>query len=134
MAEIFRAAITAVDKGQDDASKALGMTPSVAMRRVILPQALRFVIPPLGNEFTLMIKGTSLLSIIGIRELFGTLQGLNATTFRTFELFLIAAIWYLLLTSIMALVQRYLEAKFGKQDAMLPMNKVIRRSLLVNRG
>lgn len=128
MAEIFRAAISSIDKGQHDAAKALGMTPAVSMRRIVLPQALRIIIPPLGNEFTLMLKGTSLLSVIGIRELFGTLQSLNAATFKTFELFLIAAIWYLLLTSIMSIVQSRLEARFGQHDPARPLGK-LRRSL-----
>ena len=92
------------------------MSPLKAMRWIILPQAIRVVIPPLGNEFTLMIKGTSLLAIIGIRELFGTVQQLNAATFRTFELFVIAAIWYLILISIMGIIQRYIEAYFSRHE------------------
>jgi polar amino acid transport system permease protein len=130
MAEIFRAAISSIDRGQLDAAKALGMTPAISMRRIILPQALRIVIPPLGNEFTLMLKGTSLLSVIGIRELFGTVQSINAATFRTFELFAIAAIWYLLLTSVMGVVQGWLEARFGRQDAAEPLGKLDRRALI----
>ncbi|MGE3872179.1 MAG: amino acid ABC transporter permease [Parvibaculaceae bacterium] len=116
MAEIFRAALSSIDKGQFDAARALGMRPFTAMRWIILPQAARMVIPPLGNEFTLMIKGTSLLAILGIRELFGTIQQLNAATFRTFELFIIAAIWYLILTTIMGFVQKRLEAHYGRYD------------------
>ena len=121
MAEIFRAAILSIDKGQFDAARAVGMSPLKAMRWIILPQATRIIIPPLGNEFTLMIKGTSLLAIIGIRELFGTIQQLNAATFRTFELFLIAAIWYLILTSIMGFIQKYIEAYFNRHE--LPSEK-----------
>ena len=121
MAEIFRAAILAIDKGQFDAARAVGMSPLKAMRWIILPQATRIIIPPLGNEFTLMIKGTSLLAIIGIRELFGTIQQLNAATFRTFELFLIAAIWYLILTSIMGFIQKNIEAYFNRHE--LPSEK-----------
>ena len=116
MAEIFRAAISSIDRGQFDAARAIGMSPLKAMRWIILPQAIRVVIPPLGNEFTLMIKGTSLLAIIGIRELFGTVQQLNAATFRTFELFVIAAIWYLILISIMGIIQRYIEAYFSRHE------------------
>jgi len=116
MAEIFRAALNSINKGQFEAARALGMRPSATMRRVILPQAARLVIPPLGNEFTLMIKGTSLLAVLGIRELFGTLQQLNAATFRTFELFAIAALWYLLLTSLMSLVQRRIEIYYSRYD------------------
>jgi polar amino acid transport system permease protein len=116
MAEIFRAALSSIDKGQYDAARAIGMRPLNAMRWIILPQAIRIVIPPLGNELTLMIKGTSLLAVIGIRELFGTIQQLNAATFRTFELFVIAAIWYLILTSIMSVVQRLLEKRLGRYE------------------
>ncbi|MBN9254195.1 MULTISPECIES: amino acid ABC transporter permease [unclassified Mesorhizobium] len=126
MAEIFRAALASIDKGQFDAVRALGMRPYTAMRWIILPQAARIVIPPLGNEFTLMIKGTSLLAVIGIRELFGTIQQLNAATFRTFELFVIAAIWYLVLTTIMGFVQKRLEAHYGRHD--LPANAEIKPS------
>jgi len=133
MAEIFRAAISSIDKGQSDAARAIGMRSLTAMRCIILPQAARIVMPPLGNEFTLMIKGTSLLSVIGIRELFGTMQNINAATFRTFELFLVAAIWYLILTTLMSLVQRRLERHFSKHE--LPAEKTFKaeykeRSLL----
>ena len=103
------------------------------MRWIILPQAAQIVIPPLGNEFTLMLKGTSLLAVIGIRELFGTIQSLNAATFRTFELFTIAAIWYLILTTLMGFAQRWIEARLSQHE--LPAEKAFRanykeRSLL----
>ena len=91
------------------------------MRWIILPQAARVVIPPLGNEFTSMIKGTSLLSVIGVHELFGTMQNINAATFRTFELFFVAAIWYLILTSMMSFVQRRVEARLSRHE--LPAEK-----------
>jgi len=116
MAEIFRAAIQSIDRGQFDAAKAIGMRRHTAMLWIILPQAARVVLPPLGNEFTSMIKGTSLLSVIGVRELFGTMQNLNAATFRTFELFFVAAIWYLILTSIMSIVQRWLETRLSRHE------------------
>ncbi|MFJ1311441.1 amino acid ABC transporter permease [Agrobacterium sp. P15N1-A] len=122
MAEIFRAAIGAIEKGQGEAAQAIGMRPSAAMRWIILPQAARIVMPPLGNEITLMIKSTSLLAVIGVRELFGTLQSLNAATFRTFELFAIAAIWYLLLTSITALLQRFIEHRLARQEWPVEVN------------
>ncbi len=124
MAEIFRAAILSIDKGQTDAARAIGMTRGAAMRWVILPQAARVVLPPLGNELTLMIKGTSLLSVIGIRELFGTMQNINAATFKTFELFVVAAIYYLVLTTIMGLVQSWLEVRMSRHD--LPAAQVFK--------
>jgi polar amino acid transport system permease protein len=137
MAEIFRAAITAIDKGQFDAARAIGMRPSAAMRWIVLPQAARIVMPPLGNEITLMIKSTSLLSVIGIRELFGTLQSINAATFRTFELFAIAAIWYLILTTLVSMVQSVVEARLGRHEWPLEMSAAAaataRRTLLDTR-
>jgi polar amino acid transport system permease protein len=133
MAEIFRAAIQSIDKGQFDAARAIGMRSPATMRFIILPQAARIVLPPLGNEFTLMIKGTSLLSVIGIRELFGTMQNINAATFRTFELFLVAAIWYLILTTLMSLVQKRIEDRYSRHE--LPAERAFKekfkgRSLL----
>lgn len=117
MAEIFRAAIQSIDKGQQDAARAIGMRHRAAMWWIILPQALRIVIPPLGNEFTLMIKGTSILMVIGVRDLFGTMQNINAATFRTMELYITAAIWYLLLTTLMSVVQKRLEARYGRHES-----------------
>lgn len=133
MSEIFRGAIQTIDRGQTDAARALGMTPATAFRWIILPQAFRIVIPPLGNEFTLMVKGTSLLSIIGVREFFGTLQDINSATFRTFELFLFAAIWYLLLTTILDLGQRWLERRMARHEtpvARTTAARMSKRSLL----
>lgn len=133
MSEIFRAAIDTIDRGQFDAARALGMTPATAFRWIILPQAFRIVVPPLGNEFTLMIKGTSLLSIIGVREFFGTLQDINSATFRTFELFLFAAIWYLILTTILGLAQKWLEKRMARHEAPAARAKATelsKRSLL----
>jgi polar amino acid transport system permease protein len=127
MAEIFRAAIQSIDRGQYDAARAIGMRQSTAMRWIVLPQALRIVIPPLGNEFTLMIKGTSLLSVIGLRELFGTMENINAATFRTFELFFVAAVWYLILTSVMTVVQRRVEARLSRHE--LPAERRFRDGL-----
>jgi len=116
MGEIFRAAIQSIDRGQIDAARAIGMKPWTAMRWVVLPQAMRIVVPPLGNEFTLMIKGTSLLSVIGVRELFMTVQNINSATFKTFELFLVAAFWYLLITTALAIGQRYVERHLRKHE------------------
>ncbi len=118
MAEIMRSGIRAVGRGQRQAARALGMEERQIMRWVVLPQALRIVIPPLGNEFTLMVKGTSLLSIIGVREFFGTLQDINSATFRTFELFLFAAAWYLILTTILGFGQKWLERRMARHEAI----------------
>lgn len=114
MSEIFRAALESVDRGQAEAAMALGMTPALSMRLVLLPQAFRITIPPLGNEFNLMMKSTSLLSVIGVQEMFLTAQSINSATFKTFEIFLAAAVYYLLLTGIWTFVQRWIEQRFDK--------------------
>jgi len=118
MAEIMRAAIDSVDKGQTEAAESLGMRRRQAMRHVVLPQAMRVVIPPLGNEFNNMLKVTSLLSVIGLQELFLAGQDYNSTTFRTFEIFLVVAIYYIMMTTVWAVIQsvieRRLEARGGE--------------------
>jgi polar amino acid transport system permease protein len=113
MAEIIRAALDAIDVGQSEAGIALGMTPAMTMRRILLPQAARIVVPPLGNEFNLMMKSTSLLSVIGLQEMFLTAQAINSATFKTFEIFLTVAVYYLLLTTVWAVIQRWIERRFA---------------------
>jgi polar amino acid transport system permease protein len=117
MTEIVRAGILAVDPGQMEAAKSLGMTYRKAMRRIVLPQAARVIVPPLGNEFNNMLKTTSLLVIISVPELYVTFSRKNAsgaTVFHTFELFIAAAIWYLLLTSIWGLIQAQIERRLAR--------------------
>lgn len=125
MAEIMRAAIDSVDKGQTEAAESLGMRRRQAMRHVVLPQAMRVVIPPLGNEFNNMLKVTSLLSVIGLQELFLAAQDYNSTTFRTFEIFLVAAIYYILMTTawsfVQSAVERRLQAKGGDVLPSVPL-------------
>jgi len=113
MAEIIRSALDAIDIGQSEAATALGFTPGMTMRRVLLPQAARIIVPPLGNEFNLMMKSTSLLSVIGLQEMFLTAQAINSATFKTFEIFLTVALYYLVLTTLWAFVQRWIEQRFA---------------------
>jgi len=117
MAEIIRAGITSVDVGQTEAAKSLGMTYPLYMRRIILPQAARVVIPPLGNEFNGMLKNTTLLSVIGVPELLLATQMVTSATFRVFELYLVVACYYLTLTTLWGLVQQRLESRFGEPAA-----------------
>jgi polar amino acid transport system permease protein len=117
MAEIIRSALDAIDDGQSEAGVALGMTPAMTMRHVLLPQAARIVVPPLGNEFNLMMKSTSLLSVIGLQEMFLTAQAINSATFKTFEIFLTVAVYYLLLTTVWAVIQRWIEKRFAGPTA-----------------
>ena len=117
MREIIRAGIDAVDKGQMEAAKSLGMPYRLAMRRIVLPQATRFIIPPLGNEFNNMLKTTSLLVLISVQELFVTFQIMNGngpTSFHPFELFLACAVWFLLLTTIWGFIQGIIERRLEK--------------------
>jgi polar amino acid transport system permease protein len=111
MSEIVRAGILSVDVGQREAALAVGMTHRTAMRRIILPQAARVIVPPLGNDFNNMLKITSLLSVIGVEELFRVAQDTQAATFLTFESYLGAATYYLALLSIWAWIQRLIERK-----------------------
>lgn len=99
MAEIFRAGILAVDKGQFEAAKALGMPPLMMMRRVVWPQALRVVVLPIGNQFNILLKNTTLVSIIGVPEMLLVTETINSSTFRTFELYAVLGIYFLILTS-----------------------------------
>lgn len=109
MSEIVRAGIDSVDVGQMEASKALGMRYWLAMRRIILPQAARVILPPLGNEFNNMLKTTSIASVIGILDLTYTAETFGAPTFTIFELLVVATLYYLLLTTLWGFVQSWME-------------------------
>ncbi|GHO46780.1 amino acid ABC transporter permease [Ktedonospora formicarum] len=111
MSEITRAAIGAVDPGQMEAAKALGMRYWVAMRRIILPQAARVIIPPLGNEFNNMLKTTSIATVVGMMELTNFARTFGAPTFSIFELLIVATVYYLLLTTLWGFVQQWIERK-----------------------
>lgn len=117
MAEIIRAGIGSVGVGQTEASKSLGMTYPLYMRRIILPQAARVVIPPLGNEFNAMLKNTTLLSVIGVPELLLATQMVTSVTFRVFELYLVVACYFLTLTTLWGFVQQRIERRFGDPAA-----------------
>lgn len=117
MSEIIRAALGSVDAGQMEAAKALGMRYNLAMRRIIVPQAMRVIIPPLGNEFNNMLKTTSIASVIGVMELTGSAQVLGSQTFITFELLIVATIYYLVLTTIWEFIQRWIENRFDPDRA-----------------
>jgi polar amino acid transport system permease protein len=114
MTEIVRAGIISIDPGQMEAAKSLGMTYGKAMRRIVLPQAARVIVPPLGNEFNNMLKTTSLLVIISVPELYVVFSRKQGNDFAPFEYFLAAAVWYLGLTTIWTLIQSQIEARLGK--------------------
>lgn len=115
MAEIARAGILSVDKGQLEAAQALGMSRGKAMRRVVLPQAMRVIVPPTGNETIAMLKDTSLLLAIPvITEMFFQLQAIGARTFQTFPVLVAATLYYLIASSVLMVGQAYLEKRFGR--------------------
>ncbi len=114
LAEIIRSGIMSVDKGQTDASRAVGMTWRQRMYLVILPQATRTIIPPLGNQFNGMLKTTSLASVISMEELMRTAQMLAQIEFRVLEAYVVAAVWYLILVSVWSVMQVRIEAHYEK--------------------
>ncbi len=116
LTEIFRAGIQAIPRGQIEASGALGMTDSQTMRRVILPQAIRIVIPAIGNEFIAMIKDSSLVSIITVQELLWRAQRVGQSNFRSLETLLLAALVYWILTIAFSVVQDRLEKRMAESD------------------
>ncbi len=117
MAEIVRAGILAVDRGQHEASLALGMSRSLALRRIVLPQALRVIIPPAGNQFISLLKATSLVSVIAGGDLLTAAQNISSSNLHTIELMLVATFWYLAITSISSLGQLYIERRLGRSAA-----------------
>lgn len=115
MAEIARAGILSVDPGQREAACALGMSNDKAMRRVVLPQAMRVIVPPTGNETIAMTKDTSLLIAIPVStELFFQLTSIGSRTYQTFPVLVAAVIWYLIVCSVLMVVQARLESRFGR--------------------
>ncbi len=114
MAEISRAGIQSVDEGQVEASHALGMRRLLTMRRIVLPQAMRVIIPPAGNETIGMLKTTSLVSIVTLPELLYSAQSIYSRTFQTIPLLVVASLWYLIMTSVLTVGQYYIERHFGK--------------------
>jgi polar amino acid transport system permease protein len=120
MTEIVRAGIESVESGQMDAAKSLGMTYPMAMRRIILPQAFRVILPPTGNEFIAMLKNSSLCFAIGLIELTNASKSIYAANYKTMELLVVASIWYLVMTSIFSLLQAELESRLAVGQAVRP--------------
>lgn len=129
MAEIIRAAIGSVDPGQMEAAKALGMRYPLAMRRIVLPQAARVIIPPLGNEFNNMLKTTSLGSVIGLYDLTGTAEIYGSQQFVIFELLIVATVYYLILTTLWTFAQRWIEHRLDPDRIQVDTKLVEEKSL-----
>jgi polar amino acid transport system permease protein len=114
LAEIIRAGISAVPRGQFEAARAIGMTRTTTMRVVVMPQALRIIIPPLGNAFNGLMKTSSLASVISMEELLRRTELLIQVQFKVLEIFVVAGLYYLLLTTLWGFVQHRLEAHFSR--------------------
>ncbi|WP_233265332.1 amino acid ABC transporter permease [Leifsonia sp. AG29] len=112
--EIVRAGILAVDPGQTEAAHALGMTSGKTLWRIVLPQAMRVIVPPMGNEVITMLKTTSLVAVIAGHDLMSNIQTVYAQNFKIIPLLIVAGIWYLILTSILTIPQMWLERRFGR--------------------
>jgi polar amino acid transport system permease protein len=127
MSEIVRAGILSVDEGQSEAAHALGMTKIQTMRRIVLPQAMRVIVPPTGNETNSMLKSTALVSTIGIFELLRSAQAIYNNNYKTIPLLIVAVIWYLAMTSLLQVGQFYLERRYGRGStrtmALTPLQK-----------
>ena len=116
MREIIRAGIDSIDRGQMEAAKSLGMRYTLAMRRIVLPQAARVIVPPLGNEFNNMLKTTSLVFTIGVYEMFSDAEIHYSQTFQPVEYFLGVAFWYLVLTTVWTFIQAAIERKLAASE------------------
>jgi polar amino acid transport system permease protein len=116
MSEIIRAGIGSVDKGQLEAARSLGMPHRLGMRRIVLPQAARVIVPPLGNEFNNMLKTTSLLAFIGVYELFLDADVHYSSTFKPSEYFAAVAFWYLMLTVVWSVIQAWIEGRLAASE------------------
>jgi polar amino acid transport system permease protein len=133
MSEIVRAGIISVDEGQGEAAAALGLTRLQTMRRIVLPQAMRVIIPPTGNETISMLKTTSLAFAVAYPELLGTAQEIYAQNYETIQLLLVVSFWYLVMTSVLYVGQYYLERRYARGSTReLPPTPLqrIRRGLL----
>jgi polar amino acid transport system permease protein len=109
ISEIIRAGLLSVDQGQRDAARAIGLTPAWTFSRILMPQALRVIIPPLGSQAILLLQGTSLVSVIGLSDLLFSAETIYNSNFQPVPLLLVASLWYLALITVMSLIQRWLE-------------------------
>ncbi|MBO4208189.1 amino acid ABC transporter permease [Micromonospora echinofusca] len=135
MAEIVRAGIQSVDEGQTEAAQALGMRRGQILRRIVLPQAMRVIIPPTGNETIAMLKDTSLVAFVPVStELFFQLKAVGNRTFQVFPMLVAACLWYLLLTSVLLVGQYYLERHFARGHGRAGAARVKVRGLAAEAG
>ena len=113
-AEVVRSGILSVDVGQTEAARSIGMTGLTTLRRIVLPQAMRVIIPPVGNEVVSMVKLTSVASVIQYSEILRNAQTIYYANARVMELLIVAAIWYLAVVTVLSIGQHFLERHFSK--------------------
>ena len=116
MAEIIRGGLLSVGHGQREAGEAIGMPSGRIMKRIIIPQAMRFIIPPTGNEVISMVKNTALVSVIALSDLLYSVQAIYNRTFETIPMLIVACIWYLIVTSLLNVGQHFIERHYGRSD------------------
>jgi polar amino acid transport system permease protein len=134
MSEIVRAGLQSVDPGQKEAAESLGMSPRKVMVRVVLPQAMRVIVPPTGNQFVSMLKTTSLVSVIAGADLLTVSQRIYLTNFEVIALLMVASIWYLVLTTLASLGQHFLEKRFSRgYGSSVPLDRRIGSNLAFGR-
>lgn len=112
--EVMRAGISSVPDGQRRAAKALGMSPQLAFFRIIFPQAMRVIIPPVGNELISMVKNTALVSTIALADLLYSAQLIYSRNFETIPLLIVATLWYLIIVSLLSIGQHYIEKHYNR--------------------
>ncbi|MCC6312716.1 MAG: amino acid ABC transporter permease [Thermomicrobiales bacterium] len=117
MTEVVRAGINAVDRGQTEAAAALGMSHMQTLRRIVLPQAMRIIIPPVGNQAIGMLKFSSLAATISFSEMLNSAQQVYFVNGAVIELLFVCAVWYLLATTVLSIIQYFIERHFGRGDA-----------------
>jgi polar amino acid transport system permease protein len=129
--EIVRAGIQSVNEGQRLAARSLGMSPWLSFRRIVLPQAMGVIIPPLGNDASGMLKTTALVSVIAMPELLYSAQTIYTQNYQVIPLLVVASIWYLVVTSALSIVQYFIERHYGRHRASAPTARRMRLRALV---
>ncbi|MBE6819238.1 MAG: amino acid ABC transporter permease [Ruminococcaceae bacterium] len=116
MSEIFRAGIQAIDKGQMEAARSLGLSKGQAMRKIILPQAFKISIPPMVNQFIITVKDTSILSVIGLAEIVNRAKQYVGKTYQFFATYILVAVFYLIVISVLMVISKFVEKKFSYES------------------
>jgi polar amino acid transport system permease protein len=116
MAEIMRSGIRAVDSGQEEAAQALGMKRSLVLRRIVMPQAMRVVIPPTSNQLIGMLKTSSMVAVLAYPDLLYSAQLIYSVNYLVIPLLLTASLWYLIVSSVLSVGQYFIERRFSRSD------------------